>query len=143
MRRRRSSIDSSENSAWKGRITVASAVTDIYVSWSVVVPSEELEEEEEDVQDVQEDARRDRHRLLLARAPQAVEVEHRVAAEDHESGDRPDDVLVRDRDEERDDPEHDQREQRPEQDAVPGRQVAAGGVAGRAEGRDEPAGGAG
>ena len=101
------------------------------------------EEEQEDVQDVEEDARRDRHRVLLARAAEAVEVEDRVAAEDHEAGDRPDHVLAGDRDEDRDEPEHDQRQQRPEEDAVPRGQVAASGVAGRAEGGDERARGTG
>ena len=49
------------------------------------------------------------------RAAQPVEVEDRVAAEDHESDDRVDDVAAGDRDEDRDDPEHDQGQQRPEQ----------------------------
>src|SRR5918994_5243311 len=82
MRRRRSSSCSSEVSRWNGRTVVASVATDMCVSFSFVVPSEQLEEEEEDVQDVQEDARRDRHGAFLARAPQPVEVEDRVAAED-------------------------------------------------------------
>src|SRR3954463_3197136 len=48
MRRRRSSRCSSEISRWKGRTVVASVATDMCVSVSFVVPSEELQEEEED-----------------------------------------------------------------------------------------------
>src|SRR3954453_5589566 len=143
MRRRRSSIASCGMSTSNGRIVAASGVTDMYVSWSIVASSEELQEEEEDVEDVEEDAGRDRHRGLLAGAAKTVEVEDGVAAEDHEPGDRPDQVLARDRDEDRDEPEHDQAEQRPEQDPVPRRQVAARGVAGRTESRHESTGGAG
>ena len=41
-------------------------------------------------------------------AAQAVEVEDRERAEDRQPGDAVDDVAVRDRDEQADDPEHDQ-----------------------------------
>jgi hypothetical protein len=46
--------------------------------------------------------------------PQAVEVEDRERAEDHESSDGVDDVLIGDRDEGRDEPESTQAQQRPE-----------------------------
>ena len=76
-------------------------------------------------------------------AAQAVEVEDREDSEDHEAGDGVDDVLVGDRGEDHDDPEHDQAEQRPEERAGPRAEVSAGGVAVRAVGGDERRGGAG
>jgi hypothetical protein len=99
--------------------------------------AEEQREEPEDVQDVEEDARSDRHGVLHARAAQPLEVEGGEPAEDHESGERIDDVRARDRDEQRDDPEDDEGEQRPEQAARETRQVTARRPAEGAEGGDE------
>lgn len=45
--------------------------------------AEDLQEEQENVEDVEEDARGDRHRALLPGTAQAVEVEHRERSEDH------------------------------------------------------------
>jgi hypothetical protein len=66
--------------------------TEPYVrAWSrwrlLVAAAEELQHEQEDVQDVEKDARRDRHLALLAGATETVEVEGRPAAEDHKPGD--------------------------------------------------------
>ena len=102
-----------------------------------VAAAEQAQHEQEDVEDVEEDPRRDRHRTRHVRAAQAVEVEDREAAEDHQPGDRVDQVRVRDRDEDPDQTEHDQREQRPEQRSRPRGEIAPGRVAVRAEPRDE------
>ena len=80
---------------------------------------------------------RDRDGAGHVGAAQPVEVEDREAAEDHQPGDGVDDVGVGDGDEDADDPEHDQRQQRPEQRARPGGEVAPRRVAVRAEAGDE------
>src|SRR3954468_19250389 len=72
---------------------------------SVTATAEQLEHEHEDVEDVEEDARGDRHRGVKTAAPQSVEVEDREAAEDDEPEQRVDRVAVRDRNEERDNAE--------------------------------------
>src|SRR6202020_963494 len=93
-------------------------------SCALITPAaKQLEEEQKYVQDVEEDARSDRNCAGEPFAPQAVEIENREAAENCQSGNRPDHVGVRDRDEQLDDPEHDQRDQSPEQGARPRRQV--------------------
>src|SRR3712207_4943961 len=66
---------------------------------SVPVAAEQAEEQQQHVEDVQEDARRDRYGILHFGALEPPEVEHRVGAEDHEPGDGVDDVAARDRDE--------------------------------------------
>src|SRR5271165_2561789 len=96
---------------------------------SLPAAAEQVQQQQEHVEDVEEDARGDRDRARHVGAPQAVEVEDREAAEDHQAEHAVDDVAVRDRHEQRDDPEHDQREQRPEQRARPRGQVATRGVA--------------
>jgi hypothetical protein len=110
---------------------------------SVAPAAEEVEHEQEDVEDVEEDARGDRGSVLIVGLPQAVEVDDREATKDGESCDGVDDVAGGDRDEDGDDPEDDQRQQRPEQRAGPRRDVALGAVAVRAEGGDERSGDAG
>src|SRR5215207_3244747 len=110
---------------------------------SLASAAEELEREEEDVEDVEEDAGRDRDGALGGCAAQPIEVIDRERTEDRESADGVDDVAVGDRDEDRDDPERDQAQQRPEQRARPGGEVSARRVAVRATGRDERSGGAG
>src|SRR3954453_3086402 len=103
--------------------------------------AEQAQEQQHDVEDVEEDAGRDRHGLRHVRAPQAPEVEDREAAEDDEAEDRVDDVRARNRHEQRDEAEHDQGEQRPEQGAAPAGEVALGRVAERAQAADEQPGG--
>jgi hypothetical protein len=69
-----------------------------------------------------------------------LEVERGQAREDHEPGDRVDQPPVRDPDEDRHDPEQDQRDQRAEADACERGQIASGGVSRRAEAGDEESG---
>ena len=78
--------------------------------------------------------------LLLAGAPQPVEVEQRVEAEDAQAEDRVDQRAARHVHEDQDDPEDDQAEQQPEREPVEARQVAPDRVAARAERRDEEPG---
>jgi hypothetical protein len=79
---------------------------------------------------------------LSAPAPRS-RLESRIVYPPKITSHRPDQAGGGDRDEDRDDPEHEQRQQRPEQDAVPRGQVAAGGVPDRAEDGDEPGRGPG
>ena len=61
-----------------------------------VAAAEDLKEEQEDVEDIEEDARRDRNGCVVVRAAQPVEVDDREPAEDHEPEHAVDDVRVRD-----------------------------------------------
>jgi hypothetical protein len=70
---------------------------------------EELQEQQEDVQDVEEDSGRDRDRRFGAGVAEAVEVEHRVEAEDRQSNHRPGRVGGRDADEDQHETGDDQR----------------------------------
>src|SRR4051795_10076141 len=72
-----------------------------------VAPAEQLKHEQEDVEDVEEDAGRDRDGASRVGAAQPVEVEDRVAAEDDKPQHRVDQICVRDRDEDRHDAEGD------------------------------------
>src|SRR5262249_30235767 len=103
-----------------------------------VLASEERSEEKEHVQDVEEDRRREeRRRPDVLRAAETLEVVQRDAREDHEPGDGVDQGPARDLDEDRDDAEHDQREQRPEQVPSKRRQIAACRIADRPYPGDE------
>lgn len=72
--------------------------------------AKQLQHEQEHVEDVQEDAGGNRDSTLHVRPPQAVEVEDRVSPEDHQPEHGVDDVGVRDRNEDRYEPEEDERE---------------------------------
>jgi hypothetical protein len=72
-----------------------------------------------------------------------VEVEDCVSAEITSPATDQITFALLDRDEDRDDPEHEQRQQRPEQDAVPRGKVAASCVADRTDDGYERAGGSG
>src|SRR4051794_30977615 len=85
------------------------------VDLRLVPAAEQRQEEQEDVQDVEEDPGGQRHRLVLARPPKAVEVDDGVEAEDRQAGDAVDDVRGGDRDEEREQSEPDEREEGEEQ----------------------------
>jgi len=71
---------------------------------------EELQEQQEHVQDVQEYPRRDRDGRVGAGVAEAVEVEHRVEAEDRQPDHRPGRVCGRDVDENQHEAGNDQRE---------------------------------
>src|SRR3954454_17789898 len=103
----------------------------------VAAAAEELEREEEYVEDVEEDADGDDDGAVGARSAQSVEVIDRDPAEDGESGNGVDDLAVGDRDEDRDDPERDQAQQRPEQTTGPAGEISSRGVAIGAAGSDE------
>src|SRR5437763_17182995 len=94
--------------------------------WSLLAAApEQLEQEQEDVEDVEEDAGGYRDGAVAICSAQPVEVEDRERAEDPEACDGVDDVAVRDRNEDRNDPGHDQTEQRPEQCTRPAGAVSA------------------
>src|ERR1700761_8203316 len=70
------------------------------VTWpllALAAPAEQLEEEREDVQHVEEDAGGDIDRVINAGSPHAVEVKHRVAAEDRQPQNGADDIARRHR----------------------------------------------
>src|SRR5215207_1113105 len=67
----------------------------------IVATAEHQQEELEDVEYVEEDARRDRDRVVRAGAAQPLEVVAREAAKDDEAGAGDDDVGPRDRNEQR------------------------------------------
>ena len=71
---------------------------------------EELQEQQEDVQDVEEDPRGDRDRRFSTGVAEAVEVEHRVEAEDRQPDHRPGRVGGRDVDEDQYEAADDQRQ---------------------------------
>src|SRR5262245_2161272 len=102
---------------------------------------EEREQEQEDVENVEEDRGGEQRRSAnVLRPPQALEVVQREPGEDHQARDRVDQRGIRNPHEDRDDPEDDQREERPEADAGDPREVAARRVTGRAEAGDEERG---
>ena len=79
--------------------------------------AEEPQEEQEDVEDVEEDRRRDRDRAVgLSARRRRLKSKIVKPPKITSPSDRVDEVAAGDRDEDRDEPEHDQRQQRPEQD---------------------------
>src|SRR5881392_1735210 len=91
---------------------------------SAASAAEQRQHEQEDVEDVEEDRRRERGGdSQVGRPLQPVEVEDRVEAEHHEAEQRVDHVAARDGDEQGDQPEADQRQERPEEGAGPVREV--------------------
>lgn len=85
-------------------------VTTIHGTVLLASATEQLEEEQKDVEDVEEDARRDGHGASRVRSAQAVEIKDGEPAENRQPGHRVDQMCVRDRDEDQDDPEHDETE---------------------------------
>jgi UPF0716 family protein affecting phage T7 exclusion len=71
--------------------------------------TEQLEEQQEDVQDVEEDRRRERNRLVLPRVAEPVEVDHRVETEHAQPDHRPGRIGGRDVDEDQHEAGDDQR----------------------------------
>src|SRR5918993_1875690 len=104
----------------------------------VPAAAEKRQQEKEHVEDVEEDGGREQWGgpEVLA-AAKALEVEGRQAREDHQAKDRVDQRAVRDGDEDRNDAEHDQPDQGPEENTGERREVAPGGVAGGPEPGDE------
>ena len=65
-----------------GAPAVPRRTSSVVMILSVPLAAEQLQEQQEHVEDIEEDARCDRNRVLHAGAAQPVEVEHRERAED-------------------------------------------------------------
>src|SRR5829696_7104842 len=117
MRRRRSASASSGTSMRKGRMAGVAVSCAVPRSLVVTVVSllrpaaEERQQQEEHVEDVEEDGGgEERCGPDVLALPQALEVEGDEPGEDDQADDRVDARRARDLDEDREDPEPDQRE---------------------------------